>query len=40
MQDTFKRVTKRYWYDAGGFANSALFRKHNGRHWTYWEIVY
>ena len=30
------RVSKRDWYDMGGFANSILFRRHNGRHWVYY----
>lgn len=30
------RITKREWYDLGGFANSNLFRRHNGRHWVYY----
>lgn len=30
------RTTKRHWYALGGFANSALFRRHNGRGWMYY----
>ena len=33
------RITKREWYALGGFRNSALYRKHNGRHWTYWYLI-
>lgn len=30
------RVTKREWYDMGGFANPALFRKADSRgYWRY-----
>lgn len=34
-----KRITKKEWYEKGGFTNSDLFRK--GRKdgsWTYWEL--
>lgn len=33
------RVTKRTWYDKGGFKNSALFRRHTKRGWSYWIDV-
>jgi hypothetical protein len=34
------RVTKRTWYDKGGFKNPALFRKGDRRGgWTYWIDV-
>jgi hypothetical protein len=32
-----KRITKREWYDRGGFENSALFRKQSrGGAWRYY----
>jgi hypothetical protein len=34
-----QRVTRRAWYDAGGFANGACFRRHNGRHWIYYILT-
>jgi hypothetical protein len=33
------RITKRQFYDAGGFADIRLFRKHNGRHWQYYKLT-
>lgn len=31
------RITKKEFYGRGGFANSKLYRKHNGRHWVYYQ---
>ena len=31
------KVTKRHWYDVGGFARTGCFRKANRRgHWSYY----
>lgn len=37
MKSLYKKITKKEWYDLGGFANSTLFRKAN-RHgvWLYY----
>lgn len=35
-----ERITKREWYDAGGFANSSLFRKQSrGGAWRYYRMI-
>lgn len=35
-----ERITKREWYDRGGFANSALFRQQSkGGAWRYYVDV-
>jgi hypothetical protein len=34
-----KRISKKEYLAKGDFANSNLYRKHNGRHWEYYEIV-
>lgn len=35
-----RRITKRQWYELGGFANSRLFRKQarNGS-WAYYQVI-
>lgn len=35
----YERITKREWYELGGFKNSSLFRRHNGRHWEYYRTT-
>jgi len=32
----FTRITKREWYNAGGFANSKCVRIERGGSWQYW----
>jgi hypothetical protein len=40
MRNHYRRITKREWYDLGGFANSKLFRKANARGvWSYYQIA-
>lgn len=39
MKNGRLKLSKREWYARGGFENSRLYRKHNGRCWTYWLIV-
>lgn len=35
-----ERITKKQWYDLGGFANSALFRKQSrGGSWRYYRTM-
>lgn len=34
-----KRITKKQFYDLGGFRNGELFRRHNGRHWGYYHLL-
>jgi len=34
-----QRITKVQFYNAGGFAVTSLFRKHNGRHWQYYRLL-
>lgn len=38
MINSYRQITRKEFYDLGGFANSNLFRKHNGKHWTYWIV--
>ncbi len=33
------RITKRQWYNLGGFARNDLWRKHNGRHYEYYQEI-
>jgi hypothetical protein len=33
------RITKREFYQGGGFANPRYYRKMVGDKWTYWEVV-
>jgi len=40
MHVGWQRVTKRHWYDIGGFANSQCVRRHNGRCWVYYIVWY
>lgn len=36
MQNGIQKINKREWYNRGGFANPALFRKADGRgRWHY-----
>lgn len=40
MKNGRERMSKKAWYEAGGFANSALFRKADSRgRWTYWRLI-
>lgn len=35
-----ERITKREWYELGGFANSSLFRKQSrGGAWRYYRMI-
>ena len=37
MRCDVEKLTKRLWYAFGGFSNPRLFRKHNGRCWSYYR---
>lgn len=34
-----RRINRKQFYKMGGLLRSDLCREHNGRHWTYWEIL-
>lgn len=34
--DTYHRISKRTFYNSGGFANTRQFRKMRAGVWTYW----
>lgn len=37
---TRRRITKRQWYELGGFANSRLFRKQSrSGAWAYYQLI-
>jgi len=38
MRKGWTRMSKRQWYNAGGFRRSWLCRKMVGRSWTYWSV--
>lgn len=40
MRNRARRITKREWYNKGGFANSRLYRKQRADGaWSYWELL-
>ena len=32
-----RKITRKEFYQMGEFANTSLFRKHNGKHWEYFK---
>lgn len=38
MKIGYKKISKREFYDRGGFSNPKLFRKDNGKGWVYFMI--
>lgn len=36
-KNNYRKLTKKQWYDLGGFANPSLFRRDRGRGWEYYQ---
>lgn len=39
MRESNKRITKKQFYDLGGFSNPNLFRKQSGKQYHYFLII-